>query len=87
MCWVVACGMTELCSRTPPSTVQEQRELRSKHSAEMQHVEARVKATLARREEVIAGLREQLAAVTAELGRTQAVLRQQQEELGDDEYD
>lgn len=67
--------------------LEEQRELRSKHSAEMQHVEARVKATLARREEVIAGLREQLAAVTAELGRTQAVLRQQQEELGDDEYD
>ncbi len=50
-------------------------------------MEARVKATLARREEVIAGLREQVAAVTAELGRTQAVLRQQQEELGDDEYD
>ncbi|KAG2432445.1 hypothetical protein HXX76_008791 [Chlamydomonas incerta] len=61
---------------------QEMSEMRNKHGAEMAHVEARVKATLARKDEVIAGLREQLATLAAELRGTQEVLRLQQEELG-----
>lgn len=44
-------------------------------------MEARVKATLAKKDEAIEGLRGQLAAVSAELASTQEVLRQQQEEL------
>ncbi|KAG2454006.1 hypothetical protein HYH02_001049 [Chlamydomonas schloesseri] len=61
---------------------QEVAELRNKHGAEMAHVEARVKATLARKDDVIAGLREQLSALASELRGTQEILRQQQEELG-----
>lgn len=56
--------------------------MRSRHSTEMLAVEARVRATLARKDEVISGLREQLAALASELRRTQEVLRQQEEELG-----
>ncbi|KXZ53290.1 hypothetical protein GPECTOR_7g1184 [Gonium pectorale] len=57
-------------------------DLKSRHASEMAAVEARVRSTLSRKDEVIAGLREQLAALAAELQGTQEVLQQQQEELG-----
>ena len=47
----------------------------------MSHVEARIKATLARKDEAAAALREQVASLSSELRSTQAVLAQQREEL------
>ncbi|KAG2485000.1 hypothetical protein HYH03_016204 [Edaphochlamys debaryana] len=61
--------------------LQENAELRSRHAAEMSHVEERVKASLWRKDETIAGLREQLGALAAELRDTQHVLRQQAEDM------
>lgn len=64
---------------------QEYHDLRSRHATEMSHVEARIKATLVKKDETIQQLRDQLAAMAAELRSTQEVLRQQQDELEDDD--
>ncbi|GFR47914.1 hypothetical protein Agub_g9714 [Astrephomene gubernaculifera] len=72
----------ELVEARLAQALQETQDQRSRHSAEMAAVETRVRAALARKDEVIAGLREQLSALAAELQGTQEVLRQQQEELG-----
>ena len=47
----------------------------------MNHVEARVKAAIAKKDESISLLRDQLAGVTGQLRATEAVLAQQQQEL------
>ncbi len=45
-------------------------------------VEARVKAALAKKDETVSGLRDQVAALTRQLQATEEVLAQQQQELG-----
>ena len=58
-------------------------ELGRRHAAEMAHVEARVKAALARKDEAVSGLRGEVAALSQQLCATEAVLAQQQKELGE----
>ncbi|GFH12415.1 reticulocyte-binding protein 2 a [Haematococcus lacustris] len=54
---------------------------RSSHAREMEHVEARVRAALARKDESLASAQQQIAALSAQLRNTEAVLAQQQAEL------
>ncbi len=71
--------------KTRHARVQEYHDLRARHATEMSHVEVRVKATLVKKDETIQQLRDQLGAMAAELRSTQEVLRQQQDELEDDD--
>eukprot|EP00798_Chlamydomonas_sp_ICE-L_P006342 gene6342-2967_t len=54
-----------------------------KHVKEMNHVEARVKAAIQKKDETIENLRQQLSLCFKQLHETEAVLAQQQEELRD----
>lgn len=56
-------------------------ELRGRHATEMTHVEGRVKAAIAKKDETISSLRQQLADLGAQLRSTESVLAAQQAEL------
>ena len=57
-----------------------------RHVMEMAHVEARVKAALAKKDETVMGLREQVVVLSQQLRATEAVLSQQQQDLAGADY-
>jgi hypothetical protein len=57
--------------------------MQSTHALEMRHVEARVRTAVAKKDESIGALREQLGAALAQLRGTEAVLEAQQADLCD----
>lgn len=84
-CW----PCTQLLPFTPSSALGTQKQTCRKGEAEtvcvwvLQHLELRVKAAVARKNESIQQLQQQLAAAIEALRRTEAVLAAQQDELCD----